>query len=104
MAESALARSKRDPAAFGEFYTQHAATVMRFFARRVIDAEAALDLTAETFAQAYRSRRRFRGDTSEAARAWLFAIAQQRLNDYLRRGYAERRAMAKLGLERPAVE
>jgi RNA polymerase sigma-70 factor (ECF subfamily) len=104
MAPSSLSASRRDPAAFAAFYREQHPAVLRFFARRVIDAEGALDLTAETFAQAYMSRRRFRGETDQQARAWLFAIAQRRLSDYLRRGYAERRAMAKLGLERPVVE
>jgi RNA polymerase sigma-70 factor (ECF subfamily) len=63
MAASSLQRSQQDPRAFGDFYSKHAAAVARHFARRVIDPEAALDLTAETFAQAYAGRRRFRGAT-----------------------------------------
>jgi RNA polymerase sigma-70 factor (ECF subfamily) len=104
MAESPLRRSRRDPRAFGEFYRQHAATVTRHFARRVVDAEAALDLTAETFAQAYAGRRGFRGRSDEEARAWLYTIAQRQLAGYLRRGYADREAMTRLGLQRPEAD
>jgi hypothetical protein len=57
----------------------------------------------ETFARAYLGRRRFRGSTEEAARAWLFGIARRRFAMYVRRGKAERRAHRRLGLERPEL-
>lgn len=101
MAPLSLIRSQRDPRAFGDFYREHATAVARFFARRVIDPEAALDLTAETFAQAYAGRRRFRGATEPEARAWLYTIAQRQLAGYLRQGYAADDARKRLGLERP---
>lgn len=104
MAESSLKRSRQDPRAFGEFYREHAVAITRYFARRVVDAEAALDLTAETFAQAYAGRRRFRGNTDEEARAWLYMIAQRQLAGYLRRGYADREALSRLGLQRPEAD
>jgi len=104
MAESSLTRSKHDPPAFGDFYREHAVAITRYFARRVIDAEAALDLTAETFAQAYAARRGFRGSSDEEARAWLYVIAQRQLSDYLRRGYADRATLLRLGLQRPAAD
>jgi RNA polymerase sigma-70 factor (ECF subfamily) len=101
MAASSLKRSQQDPRAFGDFYGEHAVAVARHFARRVIDPEAALDLTAETFAQAYAGRRRFRGATEQEARAWLYTIAQRQLAAYLRQGYADDDALTRLGLERP---
>jgi RNA polymerase sigma-70 factor (ECF subfamily) len=80
-------------------YERHADEVLRFFARRTLDPQVALDLTGETFAVAWSSRRRFRGGDDEAARAWLYGIARNLLHGYLRRGYAERRALARLGVE-----
>lgn len=104
MADCPLRRSREDPQAFGDFYRAYATAITRYFARQVLDGEAALDLTAETFAQAYAGRRRFRGQTDEEARAWLYTIAQRQLSLYLRRGYASRAAMQRLGLERPVAE
>jgi RNA polymerase sigma-70 factor (ECF subfamily) len=104
MAESALTRSKQDSRAFGDFYRVHAVAITRYLARRVLDAEVALDLTAETFAQAYAGRGGFRGQTDAEGRAWLYTIAQRQLASYLQRGYADRAALARLGLERPAAE
>jgi RNA polymerase sigma-70 factor (ECF subfamily) len=97
----ALARSVVDPSAFDQFYVEHAKRMLVFFTRRTLDAEVALDLTAETFAQAYAGRTGFRGTTEEQAAGWLYAIAHRRLARYLRKGYAERAATTRLGLELP---
>ena len=43
-----------DVEAFVALYREHAEALLVFFARRTLDAEAAADLTAETFAQARR--------------------------------------------------
>jgi RNA polymerase sigma factor (sigma-70 family) len=88
--------------AFGLFYDRHARTVLEYFARRTRNAEAAADLTAETFAAAIIARRRFRAGPLPAA-AWLFGIANHKLLDYERRGRAENRALRRLGVERPPL-
>lgn len=75
-----------------------------YFVRRTVDTEVALDLWAETFAQAAAGARRHRGASQEEAAAWLFGIARRQLALYYRRGYAERRALDRLGLERPRVD
>ncbi len=92
-----------DDAGFSGLYREAAQDVLVFFARRTYDAEAAADLMAETFASAYLGRRRFRGSTGDEARAWLFGIARRRFAMYVRRGKAERRALRRLGLERPQL-
>jgi RNA polymerase sigma factor (sigma-70 family) len=89
----------RDPAGFEEFYVRHVEGLLGFFARRTRDPELAADLTAETFAAALASRARYR-PASGAASAWLFGIAIRKLADAQRRGYAERRARRRLGMER----
>jgi RNA polymerase sigma factor (sigma-70 family) len=92
-----------DDPGFSRLYQGTAQDLVVFFARRTYDAEAAADLMAETFAKAYLGRRRFRGSTEEEARAWLFGIARRRFAMYVRRGKAERRALRRLGLERPQL-
>jgi RNA polymerase sigma-70 factor, ECF subfamily len=82
-------------------YARHHDDLLLFFVRRTADVEVALDLWSETFAQAVAGRRKYRGRTEAEAAAWLYSIAKNQLARYLRRGYAERRAMQKLGLERP---
>src|ERR671919_666189 len=99
-----LRRSARDPEAFGGFYDAYFEDLLRFLTRRTCDAEAGLDLTAESFAQAYMSRCGFRGSTDAEAAAWLFRIARRQLARYFKRGAAEQRALQRLGLERPALD
>ena len=43
-----LLASRDDPAAFVELYRRHAEDLLRYFARRTLDPEAAAELTAET--------------------------------------------------------
>jgi RNA polymerase sigma factor (sigma-70 family) len=88
-----------DPAGFEEFYARHVDMLLGFFSRRTRNADMAADLTAETFAAALQSRRRYRPQ-SGAAVAWLYGIAKKKLADAQRRGYAERKACRRLGMER----
>lgn len=93
--------SLRDAGAFEAFYRQHARQLLVFLTRRTLDAHLALELTAETFAQAFERRGQFRGGGEEQATAWLYRIASNQHAKYLRRGKVERRAMQRLGLSLP---
>ena len=85
-------------------YRRHGEELLVFLVRRTADTETALDLWAETFAQAIIGRRRFRGRTDGEAAAWLFSIAQRQLASYYRRGRVARTAMHKLCIERPPAD
>jgi RNA polymerase sigma-70 factor (ECF subfamily) len=95
--EALLAGS--DIAGFEEFYGRHVDTLLGFFSRRTRDAELAADLTAETFAAALSARRRYNAGKGSAI-AWLFGIAMNKLADAQRRGYADKKARRRLGMER----
>jgi RNA polymerase sigma factor (sigma-70 family) len=103
-AAEALRRSRQEPALFADFYRHHVRSLVAYFARRVYDAEAAMDLAAETFAQAYLGRRRFRGHTEEEAAAWLYRIANRQLSRFYRKSYVERRALNRLGIDPPRLD
>lgn len=96
-------RSRSDPEAFAEFYDAYSQRVLVFLARRLLDAEVALDLTSETFAKALEHRHQFRGRHAEEEQAWLFAIARSELYRYVRRGRFEREALTRVGVEVPAL-
>ena len=98
-----LAASARDPEAFGRFYDRYAVALLGFFVRRTADAQTAADLTAETFAAAFASRRSYR-DTGAPAFAWLLGIARHHLADALRHERVDDRARRRLGLERVALD
>jgi RNA polymerase sigma factor (sigma-70 family) len=91
--------SAPEAASFELFYLRHVDAVLGFFARRTGDPELAADLCAETFAAALAGRHRFRAEAGTGA-AWLFGIGSKKLADAQRRGYAERRARRRLGMER----
>jgi RNA polymerase sigma-70 factor, ECF subfamily len=88
---------------FETVYDACAERLLVYFTRRTLDPETALDLWAETLAQAYAGWRRFRGEGEDEAVAWVYAIAGNQWAGYLRRGYAERRALRRLGVERPEL-
>jgi RNA polymerase sigma-70 factor (ECF subfamily) len=98
-----MARARDDPDAFAEFYEAYAQRVLVFLTRRVLDVEAAFDMTSETFAQALRLRESFRGETAAEEQAWLFQIARTQLSRYWRRGIVERDATARLDVGRPEL-
>jgi RNA polymerase sigma factor (sigma-70 family) len=78
-------------------------SVLVFLARRTLDGEVALELTAETFAQAYLGFGRLRGEAPEQRQAWIYTIARRQLSRYQRRGRVERRALRRLGIQTPVA-
>jgi RNA polymerase sigma-70 factor, ECF subfamily len=82
--------------AFGELYRRHASIVHGWFRRRL--EWAAADLAAETFAQAWLSRRSFRDEADGSALPWLLGIARNVARESARRNEVESRARRRLGL------
>jgi RNA polymerase sigma factor (sigma-70 family) len=96
--DAELARAAhKDPDAFLRLYVRHAPRIHRWFRGRAGDEEAALDLTAETFAQALASIGRFRAEVGPVD-AWLFGIAHNLLLGYLRKRRVETAARQRLGV------
>jgi RNA polymerase sigma factor (sigma-70 family) len=105
--EAELVRSD-DPAAFRQLYDRYAERIHRFHLSRTRAADAAHDLTAETFARAWIGRARFRDEAGGSAAPWLFGIAQYVLLESVRHRRMERTACERLGIldaidRRPAV-
>jgi RNA polymerase sigma-70 factor (ECF subfamily) len=97
-----IVRSWTDPEAFGTVYERHAEEFLGYFARRTFDSEAAAELVAETFAEAFASRRRFR-DQGLGATGWLYGIARHQLSRFFRRGSVDTRARRRLGMPQREV-
>ena len=89
--------ARHDADAFGELYRRHAEAIHAWHARRT-DVRTAEDLTAETFAQAALSLRRFRDEADGSAAPWLFGIARNLLARQHERQRAETRARRRLGM------
>jgi RNA polymerase sigma-70 factor (ECF subfamily) len=84
-----LASSGHDPQAFRQLYDRYSEAIHAFLLRRTSDREAALDLTAETFAQVWTSRHRFVDQKDGSAGPWLFGVAR----NILSRSARERRLL-----------
>ncbi|MBI2237036.1 MAG: sigma-70 family RNA polymerase sigma factor [Actinobacteria bacterium] len=92
-----LVLSREEPEAFAPFYERHAEGLLRYFARRTLDPEAAAELTAETFAEAFASRTRFR-DRGAGGAGWLYGIARHQLGRFFRSSAVDSRARKRLGM------
>jgi len=92
-----IAAARHDPDEFGELYRRHVHAVHAFFCSRA-PREAVGELTAETFAQAALSLRRFRDEANGSALPWLYGIARNLLRRYLTNQQVETRARARLGI------
>jgi RNA polymerase sigma-70 factor (ECF subfamily) len=93
-----LLAARTDPQAFRQFYDRYAVWVRSWFQRQTGSETAALDLTAETFAQAWRSVKRFRDEADGSGAPWLFGIARNLLRQYHKHNRIETAARNRLGL------
>ncbi|MHB1834343.1 MAG: RNA polymerase sigma factor [Solirubrobacteraceae bacterium] len=87
-----------DPAAFEALFERHAMVLRQWLLAQTRDMAVAEDLLAETFAQAWCSLRRFRGEDERSGGAWLYAIARHLLYRHYRHGRAETAARRRLGM------
>lgn len=85
-----------DPDAFAELYDRHVGQILTWSSVRVGDYGA--DLTAEVFAAAWHSRKRFRDEHDGSALPWLYGIAHNVFRSSLRKRRVEYGARERLGL------
>jgi RNA polymerase sigma factor (sigma-70 family) len=97
-----LRRSIDEPDCFAVLFDRHFGPVHRYLRRRLGD-ELAGELAAETFVQAFRSRRRFAGGEASVL-AWLYGIAANLARMNHRTEERRLRAYARAAAERSAYE
>lgn len=93
-----LRASHGSSAAFRVLYDRHAERINAFLIRRTRNPGAALELTAETFAQAWLSRDRYTDHDEGTIAPCLFGIARHVLAASVRRHALERTARDRLWL------
>jgi RNA polymerase sigma factor (sigma-70 family) len=99
-----LRAARQDPEAFREFYDRYAVWIRSWFVRHTGSEPASLDLTAETFAQAWHSSRRFRDLADGSGAPWLFGIARNLLRQYHKHNRIESAARERMGMQVTAAE
>lgn len=77
------ARATAEPAAFAVIYDHYFSRVYNYVRYRVQNAETADDITAQVFERALANIGSYRPERAPFG-AWLFAIARNAVNDYLR--------------------
>lgn len=95
-----IEQSLSDPEAFAKLYDRHAAVLHRYVARR-LGEEAADDIVADTFLDAFRGRHRY-DLTVRDARPWLYGIAANLIGKHTRSEVRMLRAYARTGAD-PAL-
>lgn len=96
---SLLRAAGRDPHAFRLLYDRHATAIHVFALRRVgNNTDAALEITAETFARAWYRRKQFRNRRGGTALPWLYGIAANVVRESVRRRRTAIDATERLGI------
>lgn len=72
-----------DLQAFETIVVRYQANILNFTYRKLNDHDNAQDATQETFIRAFKNIKTF--DTSKLLKTWLFAIAKNYCNDYIRK-------------------
>ena len=93
-----LHAARQEPLAFREFYERYAVWLHAWLQRQTGSESAALDLTAETFAQAWLGLRRFKDLADGSGAPWLFGIARNLLRQYHKHNRIETQARERLGI------
>lgn len=93
-----------DPARFAALYELHHRGLLSYFMRRTFDAEVAVDLAAETFAQVLARPDRLRRLDDDEQAAYLYGTGRHLLARYFRQGRVEQAAMRRLGVPRPQLD
>ena len=97
MSDTELIRAAvANPAAFEALFERQAPGLARWVRSQTADGATANDIVAETFAQAWRTRRHFRGQEPHHGEAWLYGIARKLVLQHHRRGYVETAARRRL--------
>jgi RNA polymerase sigma factor (sigma-70 family) len=78
-----VAQAQVEPAAFAALYDHYFPRVYNYVRYRLIDAQAADDVTAQVFEQVLVNVSRYRPEQAPFA-AWLFAIARNAVIDHVR--------------------
>ncbi len=91
-------RSLTDAEAFGELYDRHHVALVAWASRACGDREVAREVVAETFAQAFVARRRYRPHPSGSALPWLFGIAHNLVRRMRRTQRIDTAARTRLGI------
>jgi RNA polymerase sigma-70 factor (ECF subfamily) len=77
-------RARNDAEALGRLYDRYSAGVFRYCVHRLFSRQVAEDVTSEIFLHVARQIRAFGGRCEQDFRNWLYAVATNQINAYIR--------------------
>ncbi|MBN2137919.1 MAG: sigma-70 family RNA polymerase sigma factor [Sedimentisphaerales bacterium] len=90
-----VVRAKTEADALSRLYEMYYEKVFRFCVHRLFYRETAEDVTSTIFLEVARRIRDFRGLTDHDFRSWLYRIAVNQANAYIRKTLRRRRLLAR---------
>ncbi len=88
-------RARTQADALGRLYELHYGPILRFCVHRLFIKEIAEDVTSTVFLEVARGIRRFTGRTEQDFRNWLYAIAANQANAYIRKTSRRKKLLAE---------
>ncbi len=82
--DETVQRARGDAAALGRLYDRYSPGVFRYCVHRLFSRQVAEDVTAEVFLHAARQMHAFGGRCEQDFRNWLYAVATNQINAYIR--------------------
>ena len=90
-------RAKTEPEALAELYELYYDRIFRFCMHRLFYREVAEDVTSIVFLEVARKIRAFRGGSDQDFRNWVYTIAVNQTNAYIRKSLRRRKLLAVAG-------
>jgi RNA polymerase sigma-70 factor (ECF subfamily) len=88
-------RAKTQAEALGRLYETYYERIFRFCVHRLFNKEIAEDVTSTVFLQVARGIRSFKGRSEQDFRNWLYAIAANQANAYIRKSSRREKLLAE---------
>ena len=88
-------RAKTQAEALGRLYEMYYERIFRFCVHRLFNKEIAEDVTSAVFLQVAHGIRGFKGRSEQDFRNWLYAIAANQANAYIRRTSRRKKLLAE---------
>ena len=89
-------KAKTDSASLGKLYEHYYDRIYRFCLHRLFTVDSAEDMTSAVFLTMARKIHDFRGNTNEEFRRWIYSIAANHCNSYIRKNLRRKELFNKM--------
>ena len=97
-------RARTEAGALGQLYEMYYERIFRFCVHRLFNKEIAEDVTSTVFLHVARRIHSFKGRTEDDFRNWLYAIAANHTNAYIRKSSRRKQLLANVAAAMTATD